>query len=183
MSSRESLHRYHDTKYAADAVAPLDRVVEYKSSPSNRFEACLKYFPTRFRGGDILELGAGSGLVARSLIANGLKFNTYTLSEFSQSRLKGLSQSFADPRIRVVKLDAESIPDDELNRYDAIIMMALIAQLVDPLGAMQQNPAACKTWWLCLYRDAKRSKVHPQSKINARTRSRHRLSTRRIKHI
>jgi 2-polyprenyl-3-methyl-5-hydroxy-6-metoxy-1,4-benzoquinol methylase len=138
VSSRERLHRYHDTKYRADAVAPLDRVVEYKSSPANRFEACLKNFPTCFRGGDILELGAGSGLLARSLIANGLKFNTYTLSEVSQSRLKGLSQSFADPRIRVVKLDAESLPDDELHRYDAVIMIALIAQLVDPIGAMQQ---------------------------------------------
>ena len=138
MSSRERLHRYHDTNYSAEAVAPLDQIVEYKSSPANRFEACLKYFPTCFRGGDILELGAGSGLVARSLIASGLKFNTYMLSEVSQNRLKGLSQSFTDPRTRVIRLDAESLPDDELHRYDAVIMIALIAQLVDPIGAMRQ---------------------------------------------
>ena len=138
MSSRERLHLYHDEKYAAEAVTPLDGTVEYQSSPANRFEACLKYFPTCFRGGDMLELGAGSGLVARSLIANKLKFNTYTLSEVSPSRLKGLSQSFTDPRIRVLELDAESLPDDELHRYDAVIMIALIAQLVDPIAAMQQ---------------------------------------------
>jgi 2-polyprenyl-3-methyl-5-hydroxy-6-metoxy-1,4-benzoquinol methylase len=138
VSSKESLHRYHDTKYAGDAVAPLDRVVECQSSPANRFEACLKYFPSRFRGGDILELGAGSGLVARSLIANGLEFDTYTLSELSSNRLEGLLQKIKDPRIRVVELDAESIGEVESPKYDAIIMLALIAQLVDPLGAMRR---------------------------------------------
>ena len=138
MSSSERLHRYHDTKYRAEAVTPLDQVVEYKSSPSNRFEACLKYFPTRFPGGDILELGAGSGLLAGSLIAEGLRFDTYTLGEIAESRLKGLAQSFDDPRIRVIRLDAEALPEDDSRRYDAVIMLALIAQLIDPIGAMQQ---------------------------------------------
>ncbi len=138
MSSSERLHRYHDAKYGAEAVAPLDRVVEYQSSPANRFEACLKYFPTRFRGGDILELGAGNGLLARSLIAQGLRFDTYTLGEIAESRLKGMAQSFDDPRIRVIRLDAEALPEDDFNRYDAVIMLALIAQLIDPIGAMQQ---------------------------------------------
>ena len=138
MTSRERLHLYHDSKYSGEAVAPVDQLVEYKSFPSNRFEACVKFFPKYFRGGDILELGAGSGLVARSLIANGLEFNTYTLSELSPNRLEGLSQKIKDPRIRVVKLDAEAVPDEELNRYDAVIMLALIAQLLDPLGAMHR---------------------------------------------
>jgi SAM-dependent methyltransferase len=138
VSAKERLHFYYDTKYQAEASAPLDQLVEYKACPSNRFEACLKFFPSYFHGGDILELGAGSGLVARSLMAHGLTFNTYTLSEVAESRLKGLSQNFTDPRTRIVKLDAESIPDSEVLKYDAIIMLALIAQLVDPLGAMKR---------------------------------------------
>src|SRR5919108_5994785 len=117
MSSRERLRVYYDTKYQAEASTPLDERVAYTTYPSNRFEACLKFFSSRFHGGDILELGAGSGLVARSLIAHGLKFRTYTLSELSYSRLKGLSQNFSDPRIHVEKLDAESIPDSEFHRY------------------------------------------------------------------
>lgn len=136
--SSERLHRYHDFKYRADATAPSAETIEYQSTPSNRFEACLKHFPERFRGGDILELGAGSGLLARSLIAHGLRFDTYTLSEIADSRLKGLAQSFDDPRIRVVKLDAEALPEDDVRGYDAVIMLALIAQLLDPIGAMQQ---------------------------------------------
>ena len=138
MSSRERLHSFYDIKYKTEASAALDQSLEYKACPSNRFEACLKFFPRYFHSGDILELGAGSGLVARSLIEHGLTFNTYTLSEVAESRLKGLSQNFTDPRTRVVKLDAESIPDREVLKYDAIIMLALIAQLVDPLGAMQR---------------------------------------------
>jgi ubiquinone/menaquinone biosynthesis C-methylase UbiE len=138
MSSKDALHLYHDAKYAAEAFRALDRVVEYKTYPSNRFEACVKFFLDRFRGGDILELGAGSGLVARSLIDHGLTFNTYTLTELSDNRLKGLSRNFRDSRVRVAKLDAETIPDTELSSYDAVIMLALIAQLVDPLGAMQR---------------------------------------------
>jgi SAM-dependent methyltransferase len=138
VSAKERLQFYYDTKYQAEAFAPLDQLVEYQTCPSNRFEACLKFFPSYFHGGDILELGAGSGLVARSLMAHGLTFNTYTLSEVAESRLKGLSQNFTDPRTRVVKLDAESLPDGEVLKYDAIIMLALIAQLVDPLGAMKR---------------------------------------------
>jgi 2-polyprenyl-3-methyl-5-hydroxy-6-metoxy-1,4-benzoquinol methylase len=137
VSSKERLHSFYDGKYKAEASAALDQRVEYKTCPSNRFEACVKFFPRYFHGGDILELGAGSGLVARSLIEHGLRFNTYTLSEVAESRLKGLSQNFTDPHTPVVKLDAESICGGEVLKYDAIIMLALIAQLVDPLGAMQ----------------------------------------------
>jgi 2-polyprenyl-3-methyl-5-hydroxy-6-metoxy-1,4-benzoquinol methylase len=138
LSSKEKLHLFHSLKYRDEALAASDERIEYRTAPSNRFEASLKFFPNYFNGGDILELGAGSGLLARTLIAHGLKFNSYTLSEVAESRLKGLAQSFTDPRMRVVKLDAESLPDDEFHRYDAVIMIALIAQLVDPIGAMQQ---------------------------------------------
>ena len=92
----------------------------------------------RFHGGDVLELGAGSGLVARSLIAHGLNFTTYTASELSHTRLKGLLQSLDDPRLRVLELNAEAIPDDMVKKYDAVIMLALIEHLIDPLGAMQR---------------------------------------------
>jgi SAM-dependent methyltransferase len=138
MHSREKLESHYNTKYDAEATNTLANILEHQAFPSNRFEACVKFFLSLFKGGDILELGAGSGLIARSLIAHGLKFDTYTLSELSDNRLKGLIHSFEDPRIRVLKLDAELIPDDEHERYDAIIMVALIEHLVDPLSAMQR---------------------------------------------
>jgi len=72
------------------------------------------------------------------LIAHCLKFDSYTLSEFSDARLDGLVRAFKDPRLRVLKLDAESLPAEKLRTYDAIIMLALIEHLTDPLGAMQR---------------------------------------------
>jgi SAM-dependent methyltransferase len=72
------------------------------------------------------------------LIAHGLKFDSYTLSEFSDARLEGLVAAIKDPRVSVLKLDAESLSAEKLPNYDAIIMLALIEHLIDPLGAMQR---------------------------------------------
>lgn len=138
MLSKHRLELHYDTKYQAEASNTCVPILEYKTVPSNRFEACLKYFLKHFKGGNILELGAGSGFIAQSLITHRLPFDTYTLSEQSNIRMQGLLQSFKDPRIQVVKLDAESIAEKEFAKYDAVIMLALIEHLVDPLGAMQQ---------------------------------------------
>jgi SAM-dependent methyltransferase len=132
------LESHYDTKYEGERAGVSGRILEYRSCPSNRHEACLKFFLSRFNGGNILELGAGSGLIARSLIAHGLKFDSYTLSEFSDARLEGLLRAIKDPRLRVLKLDAESLPAEKIQNYDAIIMLALIEHLMDPLGAMQR---------------------------------------------
>jgi SAM-dependent methyltransferase len=138
VSSKDRLQCYYDTKYNDEASTFSDEVLQRPTFPSNRFESCLEFFLSRFHNGDILELGAGSGLVARSLIAHGLKFSTYTLSELSSKRLKGLSRNFSDARMRVISLDAESLSEEESARYDAVIMLALIEHLIDPLGSMQR---------------------------------------------
>ena len=137
MSITGRLENHYDTKYDGERAGAAGQVLEYCSCPSNRHEACLKFLLSRFNGGDILELGAGSGLLAQSSIAHGLKFNSYTLSEFSDARLEGLSRTIKDPRLRVLKLDAESLPAEKLSTYDSIIMLAVIEHLMDPLGAMQ----------------------------------------------
>ena len=137
MSQTGRLQGHYDSKYEGEKFSSSAKIVEYRSPPSNRHEFCLKFFLNHFKGGDILELGAGSGLIVRSLIAHGLKFNNYTLSELSGARLQGLLREFNDPRVRVLKLDAESLPSDNLPTYDAIIMLALIEHLIDPLGAMR----------------------------------------------
>ena len=43
----------------------------------------------------------------------------------------------SDPRVRFIQLDAEKIPDNEYGNYDAVIMIAIIEHLIDPLRAMQ----------------------------------------------
>jgi 2-polyprenyl-3-methyl-5-hydroxy-6-metoxy-1,4-benzoquinol methylase len=138
MSESDRLEKHYNIKYEAEKFTSLTEIAELRPSPANRHEACLKFFLERFSGGNILELGAGSGLFARSLISHGLKFDSYTLSELSEARYEGLMRDFKDPRMRVLKLDAECLPDDDPPTYDAIIMLALIEHLIDPLGAMQK---------------------------------------------
>jgi SAM-dependent methyltransferase len=132
------LQRHYDAKYALEAAGGSDETVPRIGIPTNRFEACCRFLPQLFRGGDLLELAAGSGLVARSLIASGLDFAAYTASDFSDARLEGLRQTLRDPRVQVTRLDADDLPEQGAGRYDAVILIALIEHLIDPLRALQR---------------------------------------------
>lgn len=135
--ARDGLLRHYDVKYAAEATGAAASPIERVRIPTDRFEACVHYFPRFFRGGDVLELAAGSGSIATSLLAGGLDCTSYTASEASTARLEGLRSSLSDPRVRVAALDVEQLPDSESSHYDAVLMVALIEHLVDPLRAMR----------------------------------------------
>ena len=128
---------HYDAKYGAERAGGVARVVAPSPHPCDRHEACLHYLPQHFRGGDLLELGAGDGVVARSLMAAGLNFHSYTASDLSEARVAGLRASLADPRVRVVRLDAEAPEPGHEGRYDAVILLALVEHFVDPLRALR----------------------------------------------
>lgn len=132
------LTRHYDAKYAGEANPGDTRQVRATAWPANRYEACVSLVPRLFRGERILELAAGSGLVARSLLAEGLACERYVASECSESRLAGLARTLSDPRVEVMALDAEALPASAHGAYDAILMVALIEHLVDPLRAMSR---------------------------------------------
>lgn len=134
---KEQVVRHYDEKYAAESTGGEHAVLALDEAPHNRYEACLEAFPARFRGGSVLEIGAGNGLLARSLVAAGLDFESYSASELSEARLAGLRKRIDHPRIQVLQLDVEDPPDDLEARYDAVIMLALIEHLFDPLRAMR----------------------------------------------
>ena len=134
---RHGLLRHYDAKYRGEAAGAAPDGVAASAFPRDRFEACVRYVPRYFRGGDVLELAAGSGRVANALLSGGIDCGHYTLSEFSEARLEGLRHAVRDPRARFAPLDAEALPEAEAGRYDAVLMVALIEHLVDPLRAMQ----------------------------------------------
>ena len=135
----EQLAAHYDAKYACEPDAgPASQLVRPGRVPRGRFEACVRTLPLLLRGGDVLELGAGSGNVALSLLAGGLACRSYTASETSQVRLEGLRRRLADPRARVACIDAEQIPEVLTQSFDAVIMVALIEHLVDPVAALKQ---------------------------------------------
>lgn len=138
MQANERLSQHYNEKYKIEAEKVFNDYVVLKKYPHSRVEACLKYFSHYFHGGDILELGAGSGMLVRSFINAGVNFNSYTVSDFSSVRVEGMRKSVIDPRIKVEQINCEDIPIESLPRYDAVIMIALIEHLVDPLGAMKK---------------------------------------------
>jgi 2-polyprenyl-3-methyl-5-hydroxy-6-metoxy-1,4-benzoquinol methylase len=128
---------HYDTKYQYENdVQDVNDIITLVPYPANRYEACINYFPKYFNGGKILELGAGNGIVARSLIASGINFDSYTITEISDARLQILKKTFKDPAIKILKSDAESPIGLEEGEYDAVIMIALIEHLIDPISAM-----------------------------------------------
>lgn len=84
---------------------------------------------------EILELGAGSGLIARMLIDDGLSFRRYAASELPGPRLE-LLRELEPLGIEAIEIDADRVGD--IGRFDAVLMVALIEHLIDPLGALQR---------------------------------------------
>lgn len=138
MQAQQRLIKHYNEKYKIEAEEKTEDFLVAKKYPHTRIEASLKYFPQFFKGGSILELGAGSGTLARSFMAAKMDFTSYTISDFSSVRVEGMKKSLTDPRLNVVQINCEDIQVNELPKYDAVIMMALIEHLVDPLGAMQR---------------------------------------------
>jgi len=135
--SEVDLREHYEKKYSHEAASGAMESVERTKTPRNRYEALIEYLPRYFAGGAIMELAAGDGRVAKTLLASDLPISAYTASEISRRRLEGMKTRLSDPRLRIVEMDAERIPMEEQGKYDAVIMLALIEHLVDPIRAMQ----------------------------------------------
>lgn len=134
----DAVLRHYDAKYAGDAARRDASLVLPTRAPTDRYQACLGELLRRLpAGGDVLEIAAGNGLLARSLLSAGLRCGSYTASEISDARLAALRTTLDDPRVKVLRLDIEAEGDHEA-RYDAVVLVALIEHLFDPLRAMQR---------------------------------------------
>lgn len=129
------LRTFYERTYADEATGGDYTTVQVVPEPSNRFEACVSTVTSRFRGGDLLDLGAGSGLIARSLVAAGLAFDRMIVTDLATPRVENLRSTLPDPRVEAVQLDVERI-DHDLGQFDAVIMVALIEHLIDPMATM-----------------------------------------------
>ncbi|MEM7410765.1 MAG: class I SAM-dependent methyltransferase [Myxococcota bacterium] len=136
--STARLLRHYDAKYGAGTAGPPAVATAPAGAPQNRHEACLHYLPQHFHGGAILEVGAGDGRLARGLAAQGIGFERYVATEASRARLAGLERSLEDPRFEAAHLDLEQASPEHDARYDAVILLALVEHLVDPIEALQR---------------------------------------------
>src|SRR4051794_1234732 len=104
----ERLAEHYATKYADDAtgqaITPLPL---YQPAPMDRFTAAVAAVAPRLTPtSDVLELGAGSGVIAASLAAR--PFRSYTIGDIAQPRLEGLRARLTDDRFRFAMIDAEA---------------------------------------------------------------------------
>jgi len=134
--SNNQLEDHYTRKYSAESNTSSIELIQQTDTPSDRFEAVIKFFPQNFKGGRILELGAGNGNVAKTLLNSDLPISQYTLGDISLPRVEGIKKNINDDRVSILRLDAENIPEEHTT-YDAIIMVALIEHLIDPLRSLQ----------------------------------------------
>ena len=73
--SNEDLIRHYNQKYFKSIESNPDNILEFTRTPSDRYEACINYFMNKKIGGNILEIGAGNGLITRSLLKTELKID------------------------------------------------------------------------------------------------------------
>ena len=135
---KKVLIEYYNNQYSHEKNNKVLEIIPYTKYPINRFEASVKYFVENFNGGTILELGAGDGRVANSILKQVEKIDKYIISDLSISRLEGIKNSIDDKRVEIQKIDVEEFDYDSIEKVDAVIMIALIEHLIDPLGTMKK---------------------------------------------
>lgn len=130
------LDEYYNKLYAEESNEIPD--IAFSNFPKSRFEAVVKYFPELFRGGEILELGAGNGMVAKKLLSI-LDVHKYIAGDLSSPRIENLKIQLNDKRLVTQQIDAEKdIGKFERESFDAIVEIALIEHLVDPIQHLKE---------------------------------------------
>lgn len=133
----ERLSRHYNEKYQNEGTMTNHTIVQSKGCPVNRFDAAISFCSKSFDGGAILEIGAGDGAIATGLIGAGLSFSKYHATEVSEVRLASLRRNLTDSRFTISQYDLESEELPLANKYDMIIMVAVIEHLLDPISAMR----------------------------------------------
>lgn len=125
-----SLGEHYERKYAEEELMSLPA---RNDAPADRYAVARRTLPSLLpERASILEFGAGSGTLARMLLADGVSVDRYVATELAETRLRLLRQIDG---IEARVLDAEKA-DRELGVFDAVIMIAVIEHLVDPLHAL-----------------------------------------------
>lgn len=103
--------------------------------PTDRASAARLMLPALLPGRpSVLELGAGSGLMARMLLADGMQFGRYVASELPGPRLD-LLRRLEPLGIEAVEINADDL-SPTLGTFDAVLMIALVEHLLDPLRSL-----------------------------------------------
>ena len=128
------LKDHYDLKYK-NSDSLLVKSIPKVTCPSDRFEMAM--LMASGRNGKYLEIGAGSGNVALSVLQ---KYDELVLTELSSIRINELARLFKDQA--KVKVIQHNIEDEALDYpdcyFDTIVMVAVIEHLIDPRIALKE---------------------------------------------
>ncbi len=134
----DNLERHYNKKYLSAYPKYANEYIPMRLYPCGRFEGCVHYFSKLFKGGKVLELSGADGRIARSLMKYNDNIESYYISEFTEQGASFLRQNLTDSRFEIFQINAELVPESWEKQFDAIVMVALIEHLIDPLRAMQK---------------------------------------------
>lgn len=133
-TAQERLVAHYEEKYAASRseVTP----VSIDRPPSNRFEMAARIVSSN-PGGRYLEIGAGSGNVALTVVE---KYEEMILTELALNRARMLQELFRpypSVHVKTHNVEAEELeyPDGHFN---TILMVAVVEHLIDPIGVIRK---------------------------------------------
>jgi ubiquinone/menaquinone biosynthesis C-methylase UbiE len=135
MQMPSTLDAHYESKYAGSDFREVSEV-PVRRWPRNRFQAAVAALLEK-PGGRYLELGAGSGNVAKTLMTS---YGEMALTEYANVRVEELRKLFApSPQVRVHKCDlnSDTIPYTD-GYFDAVSLIAVIEHLIDPIAALQE---------------------------------------------
>jgi len=133
-----NLKNFYENHYKDDAQKKELQVIEYTKFPTNRSEACIKYLIDINFSGEILELGAGDGTLANSLLNSKLKITKYLATDLAEKRLQSIINNVESDILETKQLDVENFNADEFEKYDVVIMLALVEHFFNPIVAMKE---------------------------------------------
>jgi 2-polyprenyl-3-methyl-5-hydroxy-6-metoxy-1,4-benzoquinol methylase len=125
---------HYDSKYIGSNYKDVKKIPIVKKAV-DRFQMAVKIISKE--KGKYLEIGAGNGNVALSVIEN---FDELVLTELSEKRAKELRKLFqSESKVKIIQnnLDYENLPFNE-GHFDVIAMIAVIEHLIDPIQSCEK---------------------------------------------
>lgn len=135
MQNNHRLVEHYEQKYQQSNYT-LVKPVPIVRRPRDRFEMTALISSTS-GGGRCLEIGAGSGNLALTVLE---KYDEFVLTELSNVRANELSKLFKDhEKVKVIQhnIDYEAL-DYPNDYFDTVVMVDVIEHLIDPKIALKE---------------------------------------------
>lgn len=119
------------------------REIRLTNNPIDRYENCLDYFVNQFKGTNVIEVGAGNGILCHNILKHNKTIELYHVTDFLNENIAILS-NIKDERARTYYLDLNDFSFVHNEVYDAIILNAVIEHVINPAEVINKLKSGLK---------------------------------------